>query len=469
MALASETAAGEAGDRGRFSKAYRGWFLGLMVIASAVAVIDRTTILTLSQAIKADLRMTDADYGLIQGVGLALCYAIFGLPLARLADTRNRMKLVAAAVAVFSLFASFCGLVQSFVQLLLCRVVVGVGEAGVQPPIISAISDLYPRQRRGTALSILSANIGIGALVGPVVAGRLAETYSWRLMFFLVGAFGLVIAVLVLLTTREPPRGMSDRGMSDEVAADAGPAPGFVAVLRLLAAKRSFWQVIFGMSVTNFAVAGIGTFVALYLTREFDLGPAMTGVVFGSVSFISTFGGTVSGGVIVDFISRRDGRWYAWLPALGVLVAAPLYIGGFLLPNAAVALVSLTVGGIALFLYYTPTQALLQNMVEPRMRATAAFVFFVVSGLVGFGGGPAVLGYISDQVAAHAFTAGSYLVACPGGVAPAAAGYAAHEACRQASVTGLKVAMSLMSGLYVWGAVHFFLAARWVRGDLEAA
>jgi MFS family permease len=453
----------EAAERqGGFSKVYRAWFLGLMVAASAVAVIDRVTILTLSQPIKADLHMTDADFGLLQGVGLALCYALFGLPLARLADTGNRMQLVAASVGVFSLFASFCGLARNFLQLLLCRVVVGVGEAGVQPPIISAISDLYPRQRRGTALSILSANIGIGTLIGPIVAGRLAEKYSWRLMFFLIGVVGLAMAVLTLLTTREPPR-----GMSDEVDADPGPAPGFLAVLRLLAAKRSFWQVIFGMSVTNFAVAGIGTFVALYLTRRFDLGPAMTGVVFGTVSFISTFGGTVSGGVIVDFISKRDGRWYVWLPALGVLVAAPLYVGGFLLPNAAAALVSLTVGGIALFLYYTPTQALLQNMVEPRMRATAAFVFFVVTGLVGFSGGPALLGYISDQVAAHAFTAGSYLSACPGGVAPHAADQAAHEACRMASVTGLKVAMSLMVGLYVWGAVHFFLAARTVRQDLE--
>lgn len=453
-----------ADGQGRFSRRYRAWFLGLMVAASAVSVIDRTTILTLSQPIKADLHMTDADYGLLQGFGLAICYALFGLPLARLADTRNRMKLVAAAVGVFSLFAGFCGLARSFLQLFLCRIVVGVGEAGVQPPIISAISDLYPRQRRGTALSVLSMNIGIGTLIGPIVAGYLTEAYNWRLMFLLIGLVGVAMAVLTLLTTREPLRGMSDDG-----PAPHGPTPGFFAVLRLLAAKRSFWQVIFGMSVTNFAVAGIGTFIALYFTRQFDLGPGMTGVVFGSVSFLSTFGGTVSGGVVVDFLSRRDGRWYVWLPALGVLVAAPLYIGGFLLPNAALAVVSLTLAGMALFLYYTPTQALLQNMVEPRMRATAAFVFFVVSGLVGFGGGPAILGYVSDRIAVHAFTPGNYLAACPGGVAPLAAGAMAHQACRAASLTGLKVAMSLMSGLYVWGAVHFSLAARWVRQDLERA
>ncbi len=90
----------------------------------------------------------------------------------------------------------------------------------------------------------------------------------------------------------------------------------------------------------------------------------------------------------------------------------------------------------------------------------------MVSGLVGFGGGPALLGFISDQVAAHAYAAGSYALACPGGVAPHGAGAAAHTACRLASLTGLKLAMSLMAGLYVWGAVHFFLAAKWVRQDL---
>lgn len=451
-----------ADGHARFSRGYRTWFLGLMVAASAVSVIDRTSMLTLGQSIKADLHMSDAQFGLMQGFGLAVCYALFGLPLARLADTRNRMKLVAAAVGVFSVFAGLCGLARSVLQLFLFRVVVGVGEAGVQPPIISAISDLYPAQKRGTALSILSMNIGLGTLVGPIAAGYLTEAYSWRAVFLVIGVIGVAVAILSWLTTREPPR-----GMSDDIAADKTPAPGFFAVLKLLAAKRSFWQVMAGMAVTNFAAAGVGSFIPLYFSRQFDLGPGMTGVVFGTVSFLSIFCGTVSGGVIVDFLSRRDTRWYVWLPALGALAAGPFYIGGFVLPNAALALVSLTLAGAVLFLYYTPTQALLQNMVEPRMRATAAFVFFVVSGLVGGAGGPALLGYISDQVAAHAFASGSYLAACPGGVAPIAAGAAAHAACRIASVTGLKLAMSVMSCLYVWGAIHFFLAARFVRHDLE--
>jgi MFS family permease len=451
-------------DQSGFSKGYRAWFLGLMVTTGAVAVIDRTAVLTLAQPIKAALHISDAQFGLITGFGIAVCYALFGLPLARLADTTNRMRLVSVAIGLFSAFSALCGLAASFIHLFLCRVIVGLGEAGVQPPTISAISDLYPPQKRGTALSILSINLAAGTLIGPIAAGYLAEAYSWRIVFYLVGGVGIVLALLAWFTLREPPRGMSEGGGAEHEA-----APGFFAVLKFLAAKRSFWQVVAGMGVTNFAAAGVGAFLPLYFSRQFNLGPALTGDLFGGISFLSMLGGTCSGGVIVDFISKRDGRWYVWLPAVGLVVAAPLYVGAFTLPSPVAAMISLTFAGAALFLYYAPTQALLQNMVEPRMRGTAAYVFFLVTGLVGFGGGPPLLGLISDRIAAHAFTAGQYLTACPGGAAPHGAAAAAATACRVASASGLGLAMSVMSCLYLWSAVHFVLASRTVRTDVRAA
>lgn len=449
------------GRKASFSPAYRGWFLALMVASGALAVIDRTAVLTLGQVIKHDLAMSDGEFGLISGFAISVFYVLFGLPLARLADTTNRMRLISLAIGLFSLFSGLVALATSFIQLFVCRVVVGLGEAGVQPPTISAISDLYPPKKRGTALSILSINIALGTLVGPIAAGYLAEAFSWRIVFVIVGALGLVLALLSWTTLREPPR-----GMSENIAAEHAAAPGVLVTLRHLAAKRSFWQIVIGMAVTNFAAAGVGAFLAIYFARQFDLSIGQTGVMFGGISFLSMLGGTVSGGVVADFISKRDGRWYVWLPALGLLAATPLYVGAFTLPNQVVALVSLTFAGAALFLYYTPTQALLQNMVEPRMRGTAAYVFFVVTGLVGFGGGPAVLGFISDRMAANAFVGGHYASACPGGMAPAVAGAAAHTACRLASATGLRIAMSVLSCLYVWAAVHFFLAARTVRQDV---
>lgn len=460
--IAAQDRAEAAADRkARFTRGYRGWFLALMVASGALAVMDRTAVLTLGQVIKHDLVISDAQFGLLSGFAISVFYILFGLPLARLADTTNRMKLVSAAIGLFSLFSAFCGLVGGFLQLFVCRVVVGLGEAGVQPPTISAISDLYPPKKRGTALSILSINIAVGTLVGPIAAGYLAEAFSWRVVFYIIGGAGLLSALLCWTTLHEPPR-----GMSEDIAAEHAAAPGFFVTLKHLAAKGSFWQIVIGMSVTNFASAGVGAFLPIYFTRQFDLSTGMTGVMFGAISFLSMLGGTVSGGVVADIISKGDGRWYVWLPALGLVCATPLYVGAFVLPNQVIALISLTFAGASLFLYYTPTQALLQNMVEPRMRGTAAFIFFAVTGLVGFGGGPAVLGFISDHIATGAFAGGHYATACPGGMAPAAAGAAAHTACRLASAKGLRVSMSVLSCLYLWAAVHFMLASRTVRADV---
>ncbi len=444
-----------------FSRGYRGWFLFLMVAVSALSVIDRISVLTVGQAIKRDLILSDMQFGLVSGLGFALFYAILGLPLARLADTWNRARLVAIATAVFSAFSFLTGFVGSFLQLMLCRVIVGVGEAGVQPPTISVISDLYPPRRRGTALSILSIGIPLGSLVGAVAAGRLADLYSWRAVFWAIGLPGVILGAIAWFTLREPPRGLS------EARADVGDAPGALAVFRHLAGKGCFWHVVMAMALTNFAAAGVGSFLPQYFTRQFNLSLAATGLMFGIISSLSTLAGTFSGGVIADFITRRDERWYVWLPALGCVVATPLYVASFILPQPLVALVVLTLAGAALFLYYTPVQALLQNLVEPRMRGVAAYIFFLVSALVGFGLGPALLGQLSDKVAAHVFGSVHYLSLCPGGAAPAGSGPAAAKACHDASAWGIRIAMSVMSCLYVWAAVHFALAAKSVRRDLE--
>ena len=452
----------------RYSRGYRVWFLILMVAISSLSVIDRVSVLTLGQAIKQDLKLSDMQFGLISGFGFALFYALLGLPLARLADTKNRVRLVSIAVAVWSVFSTLCGFARGFVQLFLCRVIVGVGEAGVQPPTISVISDLYPPNRRGTALAILSIGIPVGTLIGPIGAGYLADAYSWRTVFFLLGLPGVLVAIVAWLTLREPPRGLSEVTAKARAEVLDGPTPSFSQVCRHLAAKRCFWHIVVAMAVTNFAAAGVGSFLPQYFTRQFSLGLGQTGVMFGVIGAISTLAGTVSGGVLVDWISRHDRRWYVWLPGLGGLLAAPLYIAAFVLPNPVLALVSLTFAGAFLFLYYAPTQVVLQNMVEPRMRGTAAFVFFLVSALVGFGLGPALLGYLSDQLAARAFTAaGHYLTSCPGGAAGAAAPASVGAACHTASAFGLRIAMSIMSGLYIWAAAHFALAARTLRTEMN--
>ncbi len=194
------------------------------------------------------------------------------------------------------------------------------------------------------------------------------------------------------------------------------------------------------------------------------LSPGRVGIVYGSIGAGATLISFVCGGAVVDWISRRDGRWYAWLSAIGCVLSAPLYILSFTISDPIAATVLLTLASICIFLYYTPTQVVLQNMAQPRMRATVAFVFFLVAGLIGVGLGPSTVGFFSDVFASHAFALGDYAVRCPGGVAAVSGGL--DDACRAASSAGLRSALICVACIGFWAALHFFLAARTIRNDM---
>lgn len=446
-------------DEGRFGRGYRIYFLVLSVLISGFAVIDRTTLLTLGPPIKADLRLSDLQFGIMSGFGYALFYALLGWPIARFADTRSRVRLIAAAVATFSVFAALCGLARNFIQLMLFRVTVGVGEAGIVPPTNSIVSDLYPPARRGGALAIVSIGIPVGSLIGPSLAGWLAGELSWRAVYLMLGVPGLLLALLAFFTLREPPRGMAE----NKIGADQAAAPGFYETVRYLAAKPTFWMMVTGMALTAFASAGIGSFLPQYFSRVFHLDLFKVGLLFGTVSFISTLTGIVTGGFVADWLSRRDRRWCVWLPAIGLAVATPLYAATFLATDPLVAILVLTLAGAVLFLYYAPVQAVVQNMAEPRMRGTAAYVFAIGSSALGFGFGGALLGWLSDALAARALDVSDFQASCPGGVTVA---IGSTLDCSAAAASGLRGAMAIMSAVFLAPAVLFTLASRTLRKDL---
>jgi predicted MFS family arabinose efflux permease len=448
---------------GRYSRAYRGYFLALMVTVSAFAIIDRVALLTVGQAVSYDLKLSDFQFGLASGFAFAVVYAVLGLPLARVAESRDRVKLIAIAVAIWSAFSLLSGFARNFLQLLLCRVVIGVGEAGVQPPAIAIISDLYPPGRRGTALAVLSVGLPIGSLIGAAGAGYLAGEYSWRTVFLLLGVPGVVLAIVARLTLRDPPRGLSE----GETAQASEPIPSTRDVFRHLWARISFRHIVAALAMTYFAAAGIGSFVPQYFARVYNLPLGKSGLLFGLVGASSSLVGNLTGGMVVDWISRRDRRWYTWLPAFGVLVAAPLYLAAFAIGVPIFTTGLLVVAGVFMFLHYAPSQAVLQNMVKPRMRATAAFIFFFIVSMLGYGVGPTLLGLISDGLARHEFTVGDYVSMCPGGAARSGAAVALASACHAAAAAGIRGAMIVMSCLFFWAALHFWLAARTVRSDLN--
>lgn len=438
----------------------RGWFLALLVAVGTCSAVDRLAVSMMGPAIAKDLGLSDFQLGLTSGFGFALVYAFLGLPLARIADRGNRAWLIAGSVAVWSICVLLSSQVRNFVQLMLCRAVVGVGEAGVQPASVSLVSDLYPRSKRGTALGIMALGVPIGTVIGSTAGGYLTEMYDWRTVMLLLGVPGLLLAVLFFGTVREPQRGSFKQVASGQI--DGEGAPSIAAVARLLGAKRTFWHAIIAVAVINIAIYGIGTFLPMYFTRVMRLGLGETGLIYGIVGAVSTIG-YFFGGAITDRLARRDERWQAWFAAIGVIVGAPFYILTFQILEPILATSLLTIGGTAMFVYYTPVQVILQNMVAPRMRATTAFLFFLASGLVGAGLGPMLVGLISDLATARAFHAGDFASLCGGTLvdAPNAVG----AACRSAAATGIRTSLTAITLLFLWAALHLLLASRSLKQD----
>ena len=445
-----------------FSRGYRVWLLTVLLLTSALNLADRQAIAVVAGAIKLDLKLTDAQMGIIQGLGFAIFYTLLGLPLARMAERMSRVRIIAASLAIFGVMVALCAAAHGFWRLLLFRVGVGVGDAGLGPPVASLVGDHYPRDRRASTMSIIWLGAPLGVVLGSTFAGWMAEHVSWRAAFVGIGALAMAVALIAFLTLREPPR-----GMSDEIPVTPGPPPGMWTVLRFLLSKPSVRQTLIGAALAATAMNAVGQFLGQFFVRVYHVGFAEAGRLLGIIAVLAMSSGLALGGFGVDRASRRDQRWFVWGPAIGLVLATPLFAIAFASPAMGVGISVLAVAHVALFVYYTPTLAIAQNMVGSDMRASSAFVVSVVLGLVGIGLGPTLMGTLSDAFANRAFSLGSFVAACPGGAAPADAAAHLKEACAVASAAGIRHALVVVSMLFAWAGVHYLLAARSLRRDLE--
>jgi MFS family permease len=493
--MAQVGANAKAAGRPIFSEGYRSAVLGLLVTAYTFNFIDRTIIATIGQAIKVDLKITDTQLGLLGGLYFALLYTLLGIPIARVAERFNRVNIIAGAIVIWSGFTALCGTATNFATLAAFRFGVGFGEAGLSPPAHSLISDYYEPKKRATALSIYSFGIPLGTMVGAVAGGWLAQNFSWRVAFMLVGLPGVLIALAIKLVIKEPPRGHSEP--------DAHPAsPEDVSVDRPIVTAKPFsignefrelgavagtlfgkWPVlnmVLGVTIASFGSYGSGQFVPPYFIRTFGLDYAQVGLITGIVGGISSGIGTLAGGFITDRLSKRSARWYALTPAIGLTIATPIYIAAYLQPSWQTAALILLVPGIFHYTYLGPTFGVVQNMVETRRRATATALLFFFLNLIALGGGPPFTGWLIDHFAQYNFNnpgahgiwaslvtmvsggashALDYAKACPGGLAPtgAPAEMAAHCKASLASATRSGVIVSIC--FYLWAAFHYLLGS----------
>jgi predicted MFS family arabinose efflux permease len=501
MSAASDRASAPA-----YSDGYKGTVLALLVVAYTFNFIDRTIISTIGQAIKVDLKLTDAQLGWLGGLSFALLYTALGIPIARLAERKSRVNIISIAIVVWSAFTALCGTATTYVQLLLYRVGVGVGEAGLSPPAHSLISDYFEPKKRASALSIYSLGIPFGTMFGAIAGGWIAQNVSWQAAFMLVGLPGILVAIAIKLFIKEPPRGWSDRQIAADVtgvavdetpgalgreasvagAPDTAPAavssaptptmekpPGMMVVARRLFGSWGMFHMAAGITMASFAGYGTGQYAPPYFIREFGLGLATVGLAIGLIAGISNGLGTLLGGYLTDWASKRTVRWYALVPAIGLIAATPLYIFAYTRESYQLAWAILLLPGVLHYTYLGPTFGVVQNAMDVRMRATAVALLFFVLNLIALGFGPPFTGWCIDMFAQRAWAEagglGSFNAACPGGIGPEGGPAALDAACKAAMAQGTRWGIVSNLLIYAWAGVHYLLAAITLPRDIARA
>lgn len=479
-----------AGAGPHFSDGYKRMVLSLLVAAYTFNFIDRTIISTIGQAIKVDLKISDTQLGLLGGLYFALLYTILGVPIARLAERFSRVNIITAAIVIWSAFTALCGTAANFATLAFYRFGVGVGEAGLSPPAHSLISDYYEPKRRASALSVYAFGIPLGTMLGAVLGGVLAQYFTWRMAFVVVGVPGLVMAALIKLLIKEPPRGHSEPVAAPKVVEDYSPDEPARPKATLAGELSEMWSVcktlfgtppilhmVLGITLVSFGGYGGGAFAPPYFARAHHLGLAQVGLIIGLVAGLSQGLGTLAGGFITDRLSKLSPRWYSLVPAIGVTLAYPFVVAVYSAPTWQQAAMFLLLPGVLSYVYLGPTFGVVQNMFETRRRATGAAVMLLFVNLIALGGGPPFAGWAIDQLAAfhlahpttngifdslpHLFgqAAGAFQSACPGGVAPKGSAPEAVAACNTALITATRQGILISYAVGLWGALHYFLGS----------
>jgi MFS family permease len=366
--------------------------LALLTLTYFFSYMDRQILAILLELIKADLQLSDTQLGLLSGLAFAIFYAGLGIPVARLADRSNRRNIIAVSLAIWSAMTVVCGVAQNFVQLLLARIGVGIGEAGSSPPSHSIIADLYPVEKRASAMAIYTLGVVLGGGFGTLIGSQLAAAYGWRVAIMAIGAPGLLLAIIVRLFVVEPRRGQSEAAQVKDTSAMPTMASAFKDIWRNGAARH----LVCGVTLTSLIGYALTAFGLSYLQRSLGFSITQAGL-FGLVAALLGTVSGVGGGRLADWSAKRWGmHTQSWMVALLKVVALPFTLLFYLTDQPMVAVTAYGIQILFASSYLGPTFALLQGLAPLRMRAMWAAITLLVINMIGLGLGPTLIGVISD-------------------------------------------------------------------------
>ena len=390
----------------RESLAYPWYIVSLCMLAYIFSYIDRQVITLLIEPIRADLQISDTQFSLLHGLAFSMLYAIAGIPIARLADTRSRPVIISVGIFIWSLATAICGAAKNFFQLFLARMAVGVGEAALSPAAYSMITDSFPKSKLGLALGVYSSGSFLGGGLALIIGGAaisLVEQWGsqqvpiiglvkpWQMTFFMVGLPGLLVAALFFITIRDPER----KGVSSDSA-------GFSIreVFRYIGShKATFTAHYLGFGFMALALFALMNWAPAYFLRKYDLPIREVGLYLGLIVLIGNSAGVLASGWLTDYLTRRGYRdapmRAGMIGGIGVVIPALLFsqvsgFGG-----------SLAVLAVALFFASFPlatSAAALQIVAPNQMRAQVTALFFLSMNILGITGGTTLVALSTDYI-----------------------------------------------------------------------
>ena len=422
----------EAEHRSTISQ--RWYVLIIMMLAYTINIADRYVMSTVLEPIRLELKLTDGGVAFLTGVSLALFYVTMGIPLSWIADRYNRRNLLVVSIAIWSALTAMCGLSRGYNQLLLARIGVGIGEAGGTPSCNAIVGDYFPADRRPMAMTIFALGAPIGAWLGANMAGAVAAAYGWRAAFLVLGVPGVVLALVVLSTIKEPKRGRLD-------VVSVAPPPTLMATLRFLATQKAAIHVIMGSGVSALWGWGLMWFTPTFIQRTYNLDVGAAGAIVGPIHLVMGIAASLLTAWLLARPSFVDPRRIVKLLAIVTALATVPSIIAYWTHSLPLAKAMWWIFIPAIYFYIGPAFALGQNLAPPRMRAMFIAVSLLVANVFNLIVAPQGVGWLSDYVAG------------PGG----------------ANAASLRVALLVLAPTGFWAAWHYWAAAKTIVEDQKRA
>ena len=375
-----------------FSEKYKWYVLGMLTLVGTLNFFDRQLIVILQEPIKAELGLSDTQLGLMTGLAFAVFYCLVGIPIARYADRNNRRNVVSISLAVWSFMTAITGFVQNFLQILLVRIGVGVGEAGSAPASQAMISDYFKKEDRAVAFAIYATSVYIGLFLGFSMGGILESHIGWRKAFIYLGFPGILLAAYFMRFVKEPPRGYSDPNFVET------PRLNFKEAIQYLFARKTYVYILFASGLHSFVGYAFANWIPSFFIRVHEMSVIQVGLFLAISVGIGGGIGAFSGGFIVKKLVKRDIRWYLWIGIVSIILTIPFSFYTLFTGNRMGAILCYFIPNVLFSLNMGALLTVTQGVVSVEMRAMSSAVYYFVLNLIGIGLGPLFIGILSDYL-----------------------------------------------------------------------